>query len=90
MSVAEATLEIKNRLGLHLRAASTLLETVKRFKSAVYLSDGENEISARSIIGLMTLGAAQGAKLKVRVEGPDAREALEAIRKIFAERFGEE
>ena len=91
MSVAEATLEIRNRLGLHLRAASTLFETVKKFKSSVTLSDGkQEEVNARSITHLMMLGAAQGTKLKVRVEGEDAREALAAIRKLFEERFGED
>ena len=90
VSVAEATLEIRNRLGLHLRAASTLFETVKKFKSAVTLSDGKQEVNARSITHLMMLGAAQGTKLKVRVEGEDAREALAAIRKLFEERFGED
>jgi len=47
-------------------------------------------VNARSITQLMMLGAAQGTKLKVRVEGEDAREALTAIRKLFEERFGED
>ena len=73
-----------------MRAASTLFETVKGFKSTVTLSDGKQEVNARSITHLMMLGAAQGTKLKARVEGEDAGEALAAIRKLFEERFGED
>jgi phosphocarrier protein len=90
MSALDASVEVKNRLGLHLRAASTLAQTVNRFKSAVTLTRGKNQVSARSVTGLMMLGAAQGTKLKVRVEGEDAAEAMTAIKRVFEERFGEE
>ena len=83
-------MEIKNRLGLHLRAASTLAQTANRFKSAATLTRGKNQVSARSVTGLMMLGAAQGTKLKLRVEGEDAAEAMTAIKQVFDERFGEE
>jgi len=90
MSALDASVEVKNRLGLHLRAASTLAQTVNRFKSAVTLTRGKNQVSARSVTGLMMLGAAQGTKLKVRVEGEDAAEAMTAVKRVFDERFGEE
>jgi phosphocarrier protein HPr len=90
MSVLEATLEVKNRLGLHLRASSTLAQTINRFRSNVTISRGKNEVNGRSITGLMMLGASQGTKLNVRVEGEDAPAAMEAIRKVFQERFGED
>lgn len=90
VGAAEATLEIKNRLGLHLRAASTLFQTVKNFKSSVTLSDGRQDVNARSVTSLITLGAGQGTKLKVKVEGPDAAAAMAAIKKLFEDRFGEE
>ncbi|MBF6569662.1 MAG: HPr family phosphocarrier protein [Candidatus Binataceae bacterium] len=81
---------MKNRLGLHLRAATTLAETVNRFKSAVTLTRGKNQVSARSITGLMILGAGIGTKLKLRAEGDDAREALSALKQLFDQRFGED
>jgi phosphotransferase system HPr (HPr) family protein len=89
-NVVEATVEVRNRLGLHLRAATTLAETAGRFKSKVLLCRGKNEVSARSVTSLMMLGAGQGTKLKVRVEGDDATAALAAIKQAFDERFGEE
>lgn len=83
-------MEVKNRLGLHLRAASTLAQTVAKFTSEVKIGRGKNLINAKSVTGLMMLGAAQGSKLKLRVEGADAREALKAVQTLFDDRFGEE
>jgi phosphocarrier protein HPr len=90
VSVAESTVEIRNRLGLHLRAASTLAQTVNRFQSQVTIIRGKEQVNARSITGLMMLGAAVGSRLKVRADGKDAREALEAVETLFEERFGED
>ena len=90
MGAAEATLEIKNRLGLHLRAASTLFQTIKDFKSSVTVSNGEQEANARSVTSLITLGAGQGTKLQVKVVGPDATATMAAVKAVFEARFGEE
>ncbi|MGH7864515.1 MAG: HPr family phosphocarrier protein [Candidatus Binataceae bacterium] len=90
MSAAEATVEVKNRLGLHLRAASTLSQEALKFDATITISRGKNSVSARSITGLMTLGAGQGSKLKIRAEGRQAREALVAVRQLFEARFGED
>jgi phosphocarrier protein HPr len=87
---AEATLEIKNRLGLHLRAASTLAQALRQFNSNVILSNGGHEVNARSVTSLMMLGAGPGTKLKIRIEGPDAQETLAAVKSLFDARFGEE
>ena len=86
----EATVEIKNRLGLHLRAASTLAQTANRFKSQITIVRGKNQVSAKSVTGLMMLGAEKGVKVKIRAEGEDARDALKAVQDLFEERFGEE
>jgi phosphotransferase system HPr (HPr) family protein len=90
VSAAEATLEIRNRLGLHLRAASALAQLLKQFKSSVTLSNGNHEANAKSVTSLIMLGAAQGTKLKVRAEGPDAQAALSAVKSLFEARFNEE
>ena len=90
VNVAEATVEVRNRLGLHLRAASALAQTVARFASQVMIGRGKNLVNAKSMTSLMMLGAGQGSKLKVRAEGTDAREALKAVQELFDDRFGEE
>jgi phosphotransferase system HPr (HPr) family protein len=90
MSVLEGTVEVANRLGLHLRAATKLAETARAFESKVTMVCGSGQADARSVIGLMMLGAAIGTHLKVRVDGPDAREALDAVERLFRDRFGED
>ena len=90
MAVAEATLEIKNRLGLHLRAASTLAQSLKPFTSTVTLEIDGRQANARSVTSLIMLGAALGARLRVRVEGPVAEAALKSVQTIFDQRFGED
>jgi phosphotransferase system HPr (HPr) family protein len=86
----EATLEIKNRLGLHLRAASTLTQALKPFTSSVTLLSGKKQANARSVTSLMMLGAGIGTKLKVKAEGPDADRALATVKALFEQRFGED
>ena len=90
VSAVEATVEVKNRLGLHLRAASVLAETVGKFSAAVDIAHGKDHVNARSVTGLIMLGAAKGTKLKVKAEGPDARAAIAAVRALFDNRFGED
>jgi phosphocarrier protein NPr len=90
MSVLEGTVEVANRLGLHLRAATKLAETARGFQSKVTIVGGDGQADARSVINLMMLGAATGTRLKVRVDGPDARAALDAVERLFRDRFGED
>jgi phosphocarrier protein NPr len=90
MSVLEGTVEVINRLGLHLRAATQLAETARRFQAKVTIIGKDGQADGRSVINLMMLGAAQGARLKVRADGPDARAALDAVERLFRDRFGED
>ena len=82
-------LEIKNRLGLHARAAALLVQTVSRFSSEVKISKDGQVVDGRSIIGLLTLGAAKGSRVRVEVKGNDAEESLQAIEELFEKRFDE-
>jgi phosphocarrier protein HPr len=90
VNVAEANVEVKNRLGLHLRAASTLAQTASRFSSQVQIVRGKTTTNAKSVTSIIMLGAGVGSKLKLRAEGPDAREAVKAVQDLFENRFGEE
>lgn len=90
MSVAEGTVEIRNKLGLHLRAATMLVRTAGKFSSTITLTRGRDSASARSVIALMTLGAGLGSKLTVKAEGTDAEQALKAVEALFMDKFGEE
>jgi phosphocarrier protein HPr len=89
MNVAECTVVIGNRFGLHVRTSAMVAKTALRFLSNITLSLGENRVSARSVTEMTTMGAAIGTSLRIRAEGPDAASALEAVQKLFEDKFGE-
>jgi len=84
-----ATLEIRNRLGLHARAAVLLVQTANRFEADVTVSKDGQSVNGRSIMGIMMLAAEQGSSIDVTTSGPQAEQALEAIRELVDARFNE-
>ena len=87
MHSAEVT--IVNKLGLHARAAAKLTQVASGFRSDVWLSRNGRRVNAKSIMGVMMLAAGKGASIGVEAEGADAETALEAIRRLIADKFGE-
>ena len=85
----EKKITIENRAGIHARPAALLVQTTKNFQSNVYLEKGSDRINAKSIMGIITLGAAYGAELTIIAEGEDEREAVEAIARLFETKFEE-
>lgn len=83
-------LRLVNRLGLHARAASKLVQTASRFDSEIWLEYNGRRINAKSIMGVLLLGAPCGAELSVELDGDDAEHALEALQELVDQRFGEE
>ncbi len=86
----ESKLEITNRLGLHARAAAKLVHTAAGFTSDVVIVKDGTEVDAKSILGILQLGAAQGSEIAVRCDGGDESQALEAVTQLFVDRFGED
>jgi len=87
--MVEREIEIVNRLGLHARAAAKLVHEAGRFASdVVMVKDGE-EVDAKSILGILQLGAAQGTQIKIRCAGADERAALDAVLALIGDKFGE-
>lgn len=82
-------LEIKNRLGMHARASALLVQTVNQFSSEVKISKDDNVVNGRSIMGVLTLGAAKGSKIRVETRGEDAHEAMLAIEQLVEDKFRE-
>jgi len=80
---------VSNPLGLHARPAATLVQTTLQFKSEVYIDMNGRRVNAKSIMGLLTLAAAQGTRLQVHCAGEDADLAMSAIRELFEAGFGE-
>ena len=83
-------LEIKNRLGLHARAAAQLVQIASQFDADITVAKDGQVVNGKSILGLMMLAAAQGACVDVSVTGPQATEALEAIERLVEQKFNEE
>ncbi len=83
-------LVVINKLGLHARAAAKVVHTASRFTSDIVIGTEEEEVNAKSILGLLTLAASQGASLHVTAEGEDEADAVNALGNLFQERFGEE
>ncbi len=82
-------LEIKNRLGLHARAAALLVQMVNRFSADVKISKDGQVVDGRSIIGVLSLGAAKGSKVRVEASGRDAKEVVCAIEELIESKFHE-
>ena len=80
---------ISNKLGLHARAAAKLVHTASAFEAEIFVGTENEEVNAKSILGILTLAATKGTPLMVRAEGEDEAEAVGAIVELFANKFGE-
>lgn len=87
MVVREVT--VTNRAGLHTRPASMIVRTASKYQSDFFIQKDSYEINGKSIIGVMTLAAEQGATLTLTFEGEDEEEAAEAVAALFENGFGE-
>ena len=85
----EKTLTIVNKLGLHARAATQLVQLANQFHATITVKKGDNECNANSVLGLMMLESHQGETVTVISEGPDAQAAMDAIETLIAGRFNE-
>lgn len=83
-------LPIVNKRGLHARASAKFVQTVEKFDSEVAVTRCGETVGGRSIMGLLTLGAAKGTTIAVTAVGEDAEACLAAIAELLATRFGED
>jgi phosphocarrier protein len=89
MSSATRTFTIVNALGLHARAAAQLVQTANRFRSEIHVEKDGTTVNGKSIMGVLTLAAAQGSRIVVSCEGADAEAALTALAAVIENGFGE-
>ncbi len=87
--MVEKTLEVLNRAGIHARPASMISSVASKFLSDITIEKGTMKINAKSIMGVITLGATYGTKLKLYASGPDESEAANTIEGLFKNRFRE-
>jgi phosphocarrier protein HPr len=88
--MVELEVTIINRLGLHARPAAQLVQKASKFESEIKFKRYNLEVNAKSIMGVMMLAAEKGAKVKIIAEGPDEKEAVEALAQVVLSKFGEE
>ena len=88
--VCEAEVEIKNADGLHMRPAMQFVDIANQYKSDITVSNNKTQVDGKSIMQMSILAATCGTKLKIRAEGCDAGEVINALRELVEEKmFGE-
>ncbi len=88
--ICDVELEIKNAEGLHMRPAMKFVDIANRFDSDINVSNGETNVDGKSIMQISMLAATCGTKLKVTANGPDAREAINALKELVEEKHFDE
>lgn len=86
----EKTFTIKNKLGLHARAASQFVQIANNFESDILVVKNDQEVNGKSIMGILILAAAQGAQITIKVNGDDAEGAMAALGELVEQGFGED
>ena len=87
--MAEQSVQILNKNGLHARPAAEIVKAASKFKSDITISREDIEVNGKSIMGVMMLAAECGATITLRASGPDADDAIAAIASLVARKFGE-
>ena len=85
----DKTVTIRNKLGLHARAAVKFVNLANRFGASVKIVKDGNEIDGKSILGILTLAATQGTQIRLQVSGKDEESAMEALVELINNRFDE-
>jgi phosphocarrier protein HPr len=80
---------VPQKLGMHARPCALLVQEANKFRSAITVNKDGLEINGKSVMGLMLLAAECGSRLKIKANGPDEAQAVEAIAKLFERKFDE-
>ncbi|HEX9690840.1 MAG TPA: HPr family phosphocarrier protein [Gemmatimonadales bacterium] len=89
MAVAERTVRVENRLGIHARPAAEIVKVAARFSCMIQLAKDAQWVNGKSIMGVMTLAAEQGSELTIRAEGDDAQAAVDALAECAGKKWEE-
>ena len=82
--MCEIEVTVHYKKGIHARPAAEIVQTAGKFNSKIFIGFNENEsVNAKSIIGVLTLGATHGSTLVVTANGPDEEMAIAALRELF-------
>ena len=81
--------KIINKLGLHARASSKLVQVTNKFESEIFVNCNGIRANAKSILGILSLAASCGTPIEIEAAGPDCKEAISSIERIINDKFGE-
>ena len=84
------TLKLKNKLGMHARAAAAFVKVAQQFKVEIYLVHKGQTANGKSILGILTIACPRGGMLTIKADGVDAFKALEALENLIENKFGED
>lgn len=87
--IFEQNIIIRNQRGLHARAAAKFVRLVETFNADVQVARNGQQVSGRSIMGLMMLAANEGSEISLHISGRDAQKALNAVCALINAKFGE-
>lgn len=87
--MAQLSIEIINKLGLHARASTKFTQTASQFKSEVWVAKNGRRVNAKSIMGVMMLAAAKGSVIDIEATGEDETAAIAALQALILDYFGE-
>jgi phosphocarrier protein len=90
MTEARGTFEVRNKLGLHARAATKLVQLASRFPCDIVISRAGQAANAKSVMGVLLLCGSKGTKLDIEARGAEAEKAVSEIGELISNRFGEE
>jgi len=82
--LVEKKIVIKNKQGLHARPAALFVQVANKYESDVLVKKGKDEVNGKSIMGLMTLAAEKGSMIRIKIDGPDAKEAMQELEGIIS------
>lgn len=88
--MVEKTVTVQNRAGIHARPSALIVQKCKDMKSNIYLEKDNDRINAKSIMGIITLGATYGTEIKIIAEGEDEQQSVDTLVKLFESKFEEE
>jgi len=89
-TMIEKILTVRNRAGIHARPAALIAQTANKFSSEISLEKDNSTVNAKSIMGVITMAAGYNTTLTLKADGPDEKEAADAIYNLFESKFEEE
>ena len=80
---------VNNEVGLHARPATYFIQKANEFKSCIWVEKEERRVNAKSLLGVLSLGIVKGTTITLIADGPDAKEAVEALAQLVDNQLGE-